>query len=337
MKLHEQLCIDIGAIDRMLRHVLESDEALSGSPDILDHALALIDAGGKRLRPMLALVGGRFGNASRQAYVMKAAAVLEYIHTASLIHDDIIDKSDLRRGKPTLHTKVGIAKAVFIANYMMARAVEWASDDWDVDKDSASSSSSSPSERDMGRIAELASLITELCLGEYGQLRDRFNFDLTLEQYLDKTRSKTALLMAHCLRAGAEAAEADSRTSELLYQFGEALGIAFQIRDDILDFAESVATIGKPAGADLRNGNVTLPVLLALKNHSLAERIRSLGAASSDEQFAEAISLIADSGAVEQAREFARSYTDRAAAIAEELSPHPAGADLLPLLRYFSE
>ena len=234
----------------------------------------LINAGGKRLRPLMVVLGSRFGESGHEPAVMKTAVLLEYLHMASLVHDDIIDQSDMRRGRPTLHETTDVQTAVHIGNYMIARAIEWAAGHPGGDPDG---SSENVSEDEAYRLAELAALVTELCMGEYDQLHHRFDFGLTMEQYLEKTRCKTALLMAHCLKAGAEAAHADAGTAERLFQFGESLGMAFQIQDDLLDFTKPKEAIGKPAGADLRNGNITLPVLYALNDPTLAPKIRQLG------------------------------------------------------------
>lgn len=262
---------------------------------------------------------------------MKLAAAAEYMHMASLVHDDIIDESDLRRGMPTLHETTGIEAAVHIGNYMMSRALEWAASGAEAHEGREASAS----EEEQERAAELTSIISELCLGEYQQLANRFNFDLTLEQYLDKTRRKTALLMAACLSAGAKAAEASDHVVRLLYEFGEAVGMAFQIRDDVLDFRQPREVIGKPAGADLRKGNITLPVLLAMEDRETNALIRRLHADSSEEEMSEAIQRIMDSDAPERSLAFSRTYAVKAQEAIEQLSDYPAYRDLLVLKDYF--
>ncbi|GBG10067.1 polyprenyl synthetase [Paenibacillus agaridevorans] len=329
MKLDEALHIDLGEIDHTLRTIVESDPSLSHDSDIRKHVLRLIAAGGKRLRPMMVIVGSRFGKPGPhyKNSVLRAAALLEYVHTASLIHDDIIDQSELRRGVPTLHAATDVRSAVFTANYMMARAIEWAS---------ADASDEDQSEMAATRIPALASIVTELCLGEYGQLRDRFNFKLSIEAYMDKTRRKTALLMAHCLRAGAEATYANPYIGDKLFAFGEALGMAFQIRDDVLDFAESNLAIGKPTGADLRNGIITLPVLYAMEDPNLASKLLLLSQQSSESDMDEVIQLIKESGAVDRASSIADTFTLQARELAVCLRDYPASQDLLRLTDYFT-
>jgi heptaprenyl diphosphate synthase len=324
MKMHEQLRINLQEIDATLREVIESDIELPRPSAIYDGILRLIAAGGKRLRPILVIVGSRFGEPGLEEQVRRSAALLEYMHMASLVHDDVIDNSDLRRGKPTLHTATDVNTAVHTANYMMARAVEWASVIGNKDDDD-----------DMLRSAQIASIVTDLCIGEYGQLRNRFNFDMTMEQYLDKTRRKTALLMAECLQAGGAATNADQETKSRLFEFGEALGMSFQIKDDILDFTAPESAIGKPAGADLRNGNITLPVLYALDHPNVAPYIRTLHAESTDDEMRKAIALIRECGAIEQTEATARSYGEHALSLISKLEPHPACADLRILANTF--
>jgi heptaprenyl diphosphate synthase len=332
IKLHDALRIDLEDIDLTLRTVVESDPDLPHPSVIRDQVLRLINAGGKRLRPIMVLVGSRFGDTNRMDPVMRTAAVLEYLHTSSLIHDDVIDRSKLRRGAQTLHEATDISTAVLIANYMMTRALEWASSSPIVhDEDEVVKEV----DEETRKLAQLASLATELCLGEYGQLDNRFNFDLKLEDYLEKTKNKTAMLMAFCLQAGGIAANADIQTTQLLYRYGEALGMAFQIQDDVLDFTKPAADIGKPSGADLRNGIITLPVLYALTNPELEHPIRSLHAGSSELEFDEVINLINNSGAIELALDYARDYTTQALEMIHSLSNHEAYRDLQILLNFF--
>lgn len=332
MNLHNQIGVDLASFDRLLREVVSSDRDLPPSSVVLSSVMDLINAGGKRLRPLMVVLGSRFGESGHEPAVMKTAVLLEYLHMASLVHDDIIDQSDMRRGRPTLHETTDVQTAVHIGNYMIARAIEWAAGH---PNDESDKSSDDISEDEAYRLAELAALVTELCMGEYDQLHHRFDFGLTMEQYLEKTRCKTALLMAHCLKAGAEAAHADAGTAERLFQFGESLGMAFQIRDDLLDFTKPKESIGKPAGADLRNGNITLPVLYALNDPALASGIRQLGPHSAEADMDEVIQRIAASGAIKQTEELARSYAKQAQRMIGDFADHPAQRDLQALLLYF--
>lgn len=334
MKLHEKLGISLSDIDAALLEVVNSDEQLVMHREVKRSISSLIRSGGKRLRPIMALVGSRFGHADDPMLAdraMRTAVMLEYLHMASLIHDDIIDDADTRRGEPSVHRKTDVRTAVFIANYMMIRAVEWACEGSYGSAGYKDESAASHAEQ----CAELAALVTELCQGEYSQLENRYAFHTSIDSYLDKTRSKTALLMASAMKAGAAAAEADSAVCDTLYSFGEALGMAFQIRDDMLDFTRTSEELGKPSGSDLRSGNVTLPVLYALEDAVLAEKLRRLHAASPSADFDEALELIRSCGAIDRTEALCQSYLRQAEAAAARLSEHPAHPQLQTLLSYF--
>jgi heptaprenyl diphosphate synthase len=329
MRLHEALNIDLHAFDDALKQVILTDPDVQQPSVISDSIPRLIRSGGKRLRPMMVIVGGRFGVNGNSSHlessypdpIIRIAAILEYLHMASLIHDDIIDRSDLRRNEPTLHKLTNVYTATHIANYMMARAIEWAS----MSNDDL-----------VTRIVGDSSLLTQLCIGEYQQLYNQFNFDISLAHYLEKTRNKTALLMANCLKSGAEVANADKHTCQLLFEFGECIGMAFQIHDDLLDYTHMTDAIGKPVGSDLLNGNVTLPVLLGLEDPLLSPQIRSLHAASSTEEVQRVVELIVNSDCLALAEDIGSSYIQKANKIIDELHTFPAHADLRILLEYLA-
>lgn len=331
MKLHERLDISLEAVDQTMADVILSDRDLPADSIIRDNVLRMIRAGGKRLRPMLVLIGGRFGSRhdEKQAKLMRTAVLLEYMHMASLVHDDIIDEADMRRGDLALHRRTDEYTAALIADYMIARALEWTihtPDGADEGQD----------EEDHQVSGHLAALASQLCLGEYGQMRNAYRFDISLRDYLQKTRQKTALLMASCLRAGAEVTGADVQTQNLLYRIGDALGMAFQIQDDILDLVQTDEKLGKPAGADLRSGNITLPVLYALEIPGLGEDIRELGPDTADTVYEDIIERIRASSALARSEEIRDVYLERARRAIGKLEHYPAHQDLLVLLDYLS-
>lgn len=322
MKLHEALNVDINRVNREIEQIVKHDPDLSRSSVVAKSVLELIRSGGKRLRPLMVLVGSRFGPKSVGRKQWQLAAAAEFIHAASLVHDDVIDRSDLRRGQPAMHLKTGVSQAVHIGSYMSLRIVELLSQ------------YASDQERYVHDLSSIAS--TQLCIGEYQQMAHAFDYDQTLEQYLEKSRNKTALLMATCLRTGALSSGCESQTADLLYEFGECLGMYFQIQDDLMDFTQDAATLGKPAGSDLRHGQVTLPVLFALQDPALSGMIRSIGPDSPDPDIEQVLEAIRQSGALEKTVEFSRSYLERANAIIGQLSGFPAHEDLKFLLHYFS-
>lgn len=322
MKLHEALNVDMNRVNREIEHIVKYDPDLSRTSVVAKSVLELVRSGGKRLRPLMVLVGARFGSklAGRKQWQLAAAA--EFIHAASLVHDDVIDRSDLRRGQPAMHLKTGVSQAVHIGSYMSLRIVELLSQ------------YSSDQDRYVHDLSSIAS--TQLCIGEYQQMAHAFDYDQTLEQYLEKSRNKTALLMATCLRTGALSSGCDAQTANLLYEFGECLGMHFQIQDDLMDFTQDAKTLGKPAGSDLRHGQVTLPVLYALQDPALSGSIRSIGPDSSDTEIELVLEAIRQSGALEKTAEFSRTYLKRAEEIIRLLSDFPAHKDLTLLLEYFS-
>lgn len=322
MKLHEALNIDLNEINNEIKNLVARDKDVPKKSQLAKSILELTGSGGKRLRPIMVMVGGRFGQRPAGRRTLQLAAAAEFIHAASLIHDDIIDQAELRRGEPALHVKTGISAAVHIGNYMSARVIELLS------KYSG----------DRNRyVHDLSSVATaQLCLGEYQQMEHVFDYDLTLEQYLEKSRNKTALLMATCLKVGALSAESTEETAQLLYTFGEALGMSFQIQDDILDFTQSEDVLGKPAGSDLRHGQVTLPVLFALQNPQLGPVIRRIGPSSSSGDIAHVLELVKGSDALTRAEAVSQEYLSQAAAIVKQLSSFPDHTDLEILLQYFA-
>jgi len=226
----------------------------------------------------------------------------------------------MRRNEPSLHISTSIQTAIHIANYMMTRSLEWAVQN----KHSESA-----------HLLTSLTLITKLCMGEYDQLYNRFNFDISIHDYLEKSKNKTALLMAHCFKCGAEIAKSDPKITQLLYEFGEALGMAFQIQDDILDFTNSSAETGKPAGSDLKNGNITLPVIYALQDPHLSSDIRKLNSQSTHQHFDHMIEQISKSKAIDLSYALRLKYIHKSKNIIQQLNGFPAHQDLETLLDYF--
>lgn len=322
MKLDETLNISLISVDREIENMVKYDRDVPRSSQLAKSIVELIRSGGKRVRPLMVIVGSRFGPNPDQQKIWRLAAAAEFIHAASLIHDDIIDGSPVRRGQKAMHIKLGVSGALHVGNYMSARVIELIS------------VYSADREKYVYNLSSLAT--TQLCMGEYQQLAHLFDYDVTIEQYLEKSKNKTAQLMAACLQIGALAAGADAETAELLYAFGEKLGMSFQIRDDVLDFSQSAEKLGKPAGSDLRGGQVTLPVLFALQDEALAPAIRAISADTPAAEIDTVVAAIQASGALEQTERLSRRYLDEAQEIVGQLAHYPAYRDLQALLNYFS-
>src|SRR5690606_23993225 len=220
----------------------------SESPLLNDASLHLLQAGGKRIRPVFVLLAGKFGNYNID--VMKQVAVpLELIHMASLVHDDVIDDSETRRGKPTVKAEWNNSVAMYTGDFILARALEYIS------------------EIDSPKLHHILSkTMIEVCRGEIIQIEDKYKLDQNLRDYLRRIKRKTALLISSSCELGALVSGTDEKTAAHLRRFGYFIGMSFQIIDDILDFTSTDEELGKPAGSDFIQGNITLPILCARKN-----------------------------------------------------------------------
>lgn len=211
---------------------------------------------GKRLRPILTLLAancfGRVGEA-----VLHASVSLELLHTATLVHDDIVDESDMRRGQASVNSLLSPQAAVLVGDYLLAKSLQHSALTQNVDV--------------VHRIAQIAEQLSD---GELLQLYTLDSDDISEEAYYDVIRCKTASLFSACSQLGAMLAKADDNQIEALRLFGEYLGIAFQIRDDMLDYT-STANIGKPAGNDMKEGKLTLPVIYVVNKLSAADSAAS--------------------------------------------------------------
>ena len=258
----------------------------------------LHDGGGKRLRPALVLLSaGACGFQGELA--IRLGAVVELIHTATLVHDDVIDAADTRRGRPSTNSRWGNHVSVLAGDWLYMQAF-----------------SLSLHERNFHMLDLLTSLTQTMVEGELLQLDHLGRIDLTEEDYFDLVSRKTAGLFAVCARMGAVVAAADDKTEAALGEYGWSLGMAFQLVDDILDFTSSPKKLGKPVGSDLREGKVTLPLILALERCTTAER--GLVETVLRERAYESVTLEVVLGllekyeAVEQARRRAAGFCEKA-------------------------
>lgn len=238
LQLYAAMKSDLQAIEDQMAQTVTSD-----LPILSETSLHLLKAGGKRIRPVLVLLAGKFGNYSMES-LKKVAVPLELIHMATLVHDDVIDDAETRRGQLTVKSKWDNRIAMFISDYIYAKALTVIT------------------ELDKPRIHQILSgAIVQMCIGEMEQIRDFFNVDQSVRNYLRRIRRKTALLIAISCQLGAMAADAPARTSQALYRFGYNIGMLFQITDDLLDLCGTEKAIGKPPGSDLRQGNITLLIV----------------------------------------------------------------------------
>jgi octaprenyl-diphosphate synthase len=274
------------------------DRMQSKVPLIPELAGHLIAGGGKRMRPMLTLACAELLAYPGTRHHRLAAAV-EFIHTATLLHDDVVDGSGLRRGKRTANLIWGNAASVLVGDFLFSRAFELMVEDGSL--------------KVLRILSNASAVIAE---GEVEQLTAQRQIETDEEQYLRIIGAKTAALFAAACRVAPVVAEADEKTELALEAFGRNLGIAFQLVDDVIDYASDAATMGKGVGDDFRDGKMTLPVILAYARGSDEERDfwrdAMSGARNSDEDLDQAIRLVRSAAALDDTMERARHYARRA-------------------------
>jgi octaprenyl-diphosphate synthase len=286
---------DMAAVDGLIREHMESPVPVI--PALADH---LIAGSGKRLRPLLAVSAARMAGARDDA-CLKLAAAVEFIHTATLLHDDVVDSSELRRGRVAAHLIWGAPSSVLVGDFLFARAFELM----------VGSGS-------MAALEILARASRVIAEGEVLQLTRAHDLDLTQEVYLEIIQAKTAELFAAAAECGAVSAGAPPERCRALRRYGMDLGIAFQLIDDALDYSSDSATLGKNAGDDFREGKATLPLLLAMARTGQSERefwVRTVDRREQTEaDFQRACELMRQSGALASTVELAHGYAASAKA-----------------------
>ena len=306
----ELVADDMKEVDRVIERRLGSDVPLVG-----DVARYIISAGGKRLRPVVLLLAcGALGYRGSVRHEM--AAVVEFIHTATLLHDDVVDGSTLRRGRATANETFGNPASVLVGDFLYSRAFQMmvAADNM----------------RIMQVLADATNVIAE---GEVMQLMNMHDANLTESRYLHVIRSKTAKLFEASCRLAAILAGAGPVVEVACAHYGQALGTAFQVVDDVLDYAGQTAEMGKNIGDDLREGKATLPLILAMQLGSAADAniVRHAIETGSVEALPEIVGIVHRSGALDAARRAAQSEASRAIAHAQQLPENSHSEALIQL------
>ncbi len=272
----------------------------------------IVDAGGKRLRPLLTLLSGAaLGGCSEQH--IKFAATIEFIHTATLLHDDVVDISSLRRGRPTANAEFGNAPSILVGDFLYTRAFQLM-----------------VQLEDMEILRHMADTTNTIAEGEVLQLVRAGNPDTTEAQYLEVITRKTAILFAAACRGAAILSGSPAATVESLHRFGLDLGIAFQMIDDLLDYAGDPATMGKNVGDDLTEGKVTLPLIHVLREGNNAQRalVRDAVLERSSDNIDAVIEAVQACGGLDHTRAAAGTYREGALACLDAL-PTSAARDAL--------
>ena len=290
----------------------------SDVPMIPELATHLIAAGGKRLRPMLTLAGARAADQNQDEADERAlllAAAVEFIHNATLLHDDVIDESDKRRGRDTANAVWGNEASVLVGDFLFARSFELMVETGDIDV--------------LGALSSASARITE---GEVKQMTMAGRPDSSLQDYLDVITGKTAILFAAAASAGAKVTGGDKPLVDAMHSYGLSLGMAFQIVDDALDYRSDLASMGKNSGDDFNDGKITMPVILAWQDGTEAEQAfwqRTIGiGAVQDGDFEEAVSLLDKYDCIERALAEAENYAQQAITAISVLQDEPLRAAL---------
>jgi octaprenyl-diphosphate synthase len=282
---------DMEAVNGVIRRQLHSDVPL-----VNQIAEYIISAGGKRIRPALVLL---FANAHGYygAHHHALAAVVEFIHTATLLHDDVVDESSLRRGRETANALFGNAASVLVGDFVYSRAFQMMVAVGDM--------------RVMQILADATNVIAE---GEVLQLLNMHDPDVTEERYLQVIRSKTAKLFEAAAQLGALVAGASENAAEAAAEYGRSLGTAFQLIDDVLDYSGNAADIGKNVGDDLREGKPTLPLIYLMEHGAAAQRelVRACIENGDEKHFDEILAAITSSGALDYTKREAEKAAQRA-------------------------
>ena len=301
---------DMSEVDRVVRQRLRSDVAL-----VNQIASYIIGAGGKRIRPRLVLLFARALGCEGPAR-FELAAIVEFIHTATLLHDDVVDESSLRRGRQTANALFGNAASVLVGDFLYSRAFQMMV--------------SVGSMRVLEVLADATNVIAE---GEVLQLINMHDPDTAVNDYLRVIRYKTAKLFEASARLGAVIAGASPVLEEACADYGRSLGTAFQLVDDLLDYEGDPTQLGKNVGDDLREGKPTLPLLMAMERGSDAERllVRQAIVNGEIERLRDIAAIVRRTGALEATRDAARAEARKAQQCLTSLNAGPAKDALLEL------
>ena len=325
-KIYEPVQQDLAKVEDMMKSVskadlswlpeeLANDLRTSGKLDeLLTHSL---EGSGKRIRPALTLLSGKFYDYNLD-YLLPMATAVEIMHTATLVHDDAIDNSAVRRGRPTINRLWDDDKAVLLGDYLIAKSEELAA-----------------TTQNLRVIKLLAQTLMTISSGELAQSFSAFNLEQTRQHYLQRISSKTASLFSLATESGAILSQAPEKSVKVLKEYGYNLGIAFQIVDDILDFIGTEEEMGKPIGSDLAQGTLTLPAMLLLEHYPENNPVKELFQnRDRQENIGLAIELVRSSSIVQQCYTLASDYCAKACHNLSRLPDNASRQSLKNLAEY---
>ncbi|UOE54219.1 heptaprenyl diphosphate synthase component II [Bacillus sp. CMF12] len=305
---------DLTVIENELEETIKAE-----SPLLHQASLHLLQAGGKRIRPVFVLLAAKFGEYDINK-IKNVAVSLELIHMASLVHDDVIDDAELRRGQPTIKAKWDNKIAMYTGDYIFARALELITN------------VESPHAHKI-----LSHTLVELCIGEIEQIKDKYNYDQNIRTYFRRIKRKTAMLIAVSCQLGGIAANVEEDIHKKLFKFGYFVGMSYQIIDDVLDFIGTEKELGKPAGGDLHQGNITLPALFAMEDSIICDQISRVHEGTERSDIEKIIALVKDSGAIEKSLQISDKYLQKALGVLEELPPSRSKKALRDIAKFIGK
>lgn len=300
------------ALDRFEDRFLERLRLVA--PEMSEPTLTAVKAGGKRLRPALAIICAGFGSNIEGGRLQAVCEAVELVHLASLVHDDVLDGSDTRRGVSTINSNFGPRRAILTGDYLFGLAFGILAE---IDTDNS-------------LIRPLAQASIHLSSGELHQRQTLRQLDQTIEDYLERIYTKTAALFVAACVMGAHLARCNESEKTALEEYACGLGTAFQIYDDILDFTGNESTLGKPVGSDIREGTITLPMIYALHRDDSGP-LRDALERPDDQSVPAAVAFINGSGAIDLAKEEAARFAQRAQTALDKLPNFSAKKDLVSL------
>ncbi len=297
---YPELQDELRAVEDYMRKKVVSKKKI-----LTDISLDLIDAGGKRVRPASLILAAKCGKRYNKDVIIPLAAALELIHTATLVHDDIIDESKFRRGKESIQHKWGKDMAVYVGDYLLSKSFCILSNRTSTE-----------------RLQYVSRTVKAICEGEISQYESRYQ-KITTYDYIKRIYRKTAFLFALSLSAGASESQCSKKIGRALVNYGMNYGVAFQIYDDLLDYTSNEKMIGKPIGNDVKQGYYTLPLLVASKDKQYGKRINEILKLHQDiteDQLEDLFGMVKKTDAIDQTRNLSKRYIQKAASQFKDLS-----------------
>ncbi|MFC1939124.1 polyprenyl synthetase family protein [Chloroflexota bacterium] len=303
---------DLAKVEDRLRMVSKAD--FPSMAELLDYSLR---SGGKRIRPVLTLLSGKFYDYNLD-YLLPMATAVEIMHTATLVHDDAIDNSLVRRGRPTVNKLWGDEKSVLLGDYLFAEA-----------------GALTASTGNLRAIKLFAETLKTISSGELNQSFNVFNLEQSLPQYFQRVAQKTASLFCMATESGAALSQAPEESIQTLKDYAYNLGIAFQVVDDVLDFIGTEEELGKPTGSDLAQGTLTLPSILLLEYYPEDNPVERLFKHRDEQDNIKlAVELVRNSPIIEECYQVASDYSAKACSGIKSLPDNPARQALMELANY---